>query len=349
MRDLPYAGSATELNGGLNNIIMVVAQLLHDTCDGGRRATSTLVLPRFTSGVNFFQRKYSNESIEFGELFSVPYFQHRVAPCSVVARPPVGARVVSLRVMPINKHWPHDRILPFVYAALRPGRLVRPLVTDALREVHRRAGRHWSAVHLRIEKDWFYTTAFCNVHIYTPRRCFTPAEVVVLTRRSRTRANATGTLLLYAEDLVSPRGPTVDPVAFGPHTVKLTRLLNVSYTARAAVEMFVAADARGGFYGNSYSTFSRGVALLRSVGCSGRAADHSRSCHSYAYDCAGFYEKQDFSRLRTLEPHGQHGCAGRAANRSHLPAAQQLRVRGVLGSIEASKKNNRQKVHLSGR
>ena len=93
-------------------------------------------------------------------------------------------------------------------------------------------------------------------------------------------------------------------------------------------------DARGGFYGNSYSTFSRGVALLRSVGCSGRAADHSRSCHSYAYDCAGFYEKQDFSRLRTLEPHGQHGCAGRAANRSHLPAAQQLRVRGALGSIE---------------
>lgn len=324
--ELAFAGAPTEVNGGLNNLVMALSQLLHETCDGGRRAVATLVLPRFTSGVNFFQRKYSNESLDFGEVFSVPYFQHRVRPCSVVAHEPAGASVRPLRVVPINKDWPYDHMLPLVYGALRPGRAVRPLVAGALREVGRRAGPRWSAVHLRIERDWFYITAFCNVARYTPRRCFTPAEAAAVTKRSRARANTTGTLLLYAEDLMSPRGPKVDPAAFGAPTIKLPRIANASYTVRAAVEMFVAAEARAGFYGNSYSTFSRGVAMLRSVGCAG--------CPSFAYDCAALHEKRNFSRLRTVEPHGPHGCSARgAANASHV----YRRVRGALGSLEPAR------------
>lgn len=52
-------------------------------------------------------------------------------------------------------------------------------------------------------------------------------------------------------------------------------LADVCQTLRNAAELFLAAAAPAGFFGNSFSTFSRGIALLR-----------GERQPSYAYDCA---------------------------------------------------------------
>ena len=59
--------------------------------------------------------------------------------------------------------------------------------------------------------------------------------------------------------------PPVTPEDFGPHVTKLEVPRNLPYTIRAATEFFVAARTPGVFYGNSFSTFSRGVSLMRQV------------------------------------------------------------------------------------
>mmetsp|Transcript_13188 Transcript_13188/g.38884 ORF Transcript_13188/g.38884 Transcript_13188/m.38884 type:complete len:162 (-) Transcript_13188:32-517(-) len=56
----------------------------------------------------------------------------------------------------------------------------------------------------------------------------------------------------------------------------------MAYTLRTAAEFFTAAAAPGGFYGNSFSTFSAGVALHRKF-ARGSAAAAPRA--AYAYDC----------------------------------------------------------------
>ena len=292
-RDLPYAVTVSEVAGGLNNMIMVVAQLLHQTCDAGRGPTMTLVLPRFSQGKNFFKRHqkdpYNNESMAFSELFHLRYFQRAIAPCTAVPDLPEGARDVRVvKILPIDRKWPekYGHMLALTYGALRPGTAVRAPFSAALRTVDAATGSRWAAVHLRIEKDWFYVSPFCNLIKFTPRRCFTPTEAAILTRRQRERLNASGTLLLYAEELLNPRiGPHVNRSAFGDRTVKLPthKLENVSYTVRAAVEMFVAAHAPAGFYGNAYSTFSRGVALLRAARDTGTCG---AQCESYSYGLA---------------------------------------------------------------
>ena len=73
-------------------------------------------------------------------------------------------------------------------------------------------------------------------------------------------------------------GPPVCADHFAPRrTVKLQLPPVVRYTHRNAAEQFLAVRAPGCFFGNSFSTFSKGVALLRSA-----AARNA----SFAYDCA---------------------------------------------------------------
>jgi hypothetical protein len=111
--------------------------------------------------------------------------------------------------------------------------------------------------------------------------------------------------------------PRVDPAAFGARTVKLPPLLNLSYTVQAAVEMFAAAAAPAGFYGNAYSTFSRGVGLLRAS---------QPGAPSLAYDCGISYEahRSNFSQYHALKVVEPAGCERGNA----------LRVRGETGSLE---------------
>mmetsp|Transcript_26517 Transcript_26517/g.60017 ORF Transcript_26517/g.60017 Transcript_26517/m.60017 type:complete len:170 (-) Transcript_26517:341-850(-) len=136
-----------------------------------------------------------------------------------------------------------------------------------------------------IERDWWWDTNWCH-----PRRrevfavrCFSPSEIANITQPSRVSLGTTGILLMYGHDKVSGYGPPVEFKSFGDRAFKLILPTNVVYTIRNAAEQFMAASAPAGFYGNAYSTFSKGVALMRAGSLhSGSLA----SRRSFAYDCA---------------------------------------------------------------
>ena len=187
------------------------------------------MLPRFSQGKNFFKRHqkdpYNNESMAFSELFHLRYFQRAIAPCTAVPDLPEGAGRQGRQDPPdrpkMAEKYGHVgadiRCTPTWHSRAR---------TLFCRSQNRRCHRRlrWAAVHLRIEKDWFSISPFCNLIKFTPRRCFTPTEAAILTRRQRERLNASGTLLLYAEELLNPRiGPMSTASAFGDRTVKLPR------------------------------------------------------------------------------------------------------------------------------
>ena len=136
-------------------------------------------------------------------------------------------------------------------------------------------------------------------------------------KQARRTLGASGVVLLFAADKVSPQGPTLCYGKFGTGTVKLQLPSRVAYLYRNAAEQWLAASAPGGFFGNAYSTFDKGVALLRS---SASASDSSKA--SFAYDCAlatwsaGCWQQRDsivsshpgFGKLRTL-PGRKCSCA----------------------------------------
>lgn len=256
-----------ELGGGLNNMIMNLAQLINDVCPGGKQPIATLVLPNLTAGWRFFKpgelgRRHVR-SLRFGEVFDAAYFIRSVRPCLAVSHVPSKHAQLTIkpaRLEQINVKYKYNRLLPIVYRALRPGPAVADLVASHIEHARAAAGPRWSAVHLRIERDWWRESGFCR---RSPRRCFPPDEVALIIAPSRAAGNSTGAVLIYAADNLDPSGPRVRQSDFGDGTTRLSAPKDTAYTLRAASELFVAAAAPGGFYGNTYSTFSRGVALLR--------------------------------------------------------------------------------------
>lgn len=162
-------------------------------------------------------------------------------------------------------------------------------------------------------------------------------------------------MLLYAHDKVSELGPPVCASDFGGRTVKLLLLPlsaglqsfhrpysasvnrradgiaeaegeQLCYTLRNAAEQFLAARAPGGFYGNRFSTFSKGVALMRAARRSSAVAPWDMrnaeeasdwASQSFAYDCATsalelikpvFTAHPGFHLLRPLAHRGDRPC-----------------------------------------
>ena len=265
-------GRPDELGGGLNNMLMNLGQLINDVCPGGKKPTATLVLPNLTAGWRFFQPgqlgRRNVRSLRFGEVFDAEHFIWSIRPCLAVARVEDARRsrtpltILPAHLEPINAKYKYNRLLPLVYRALRPGPAVAALVASHVERARAGAGPRWSAVHLRIERDWWVQSGFCR---RSPRRCFPPDEVARIVAKSRAIGNSSGAVLIYAADNLDPqKGPVVRRAAFGEATTQLSHSArDTAYTIRAASEFFAAAAAPGGFYGNSYSTFSRGVALLR--------------------------------------------------------------------------------------
>lgn len=247
-----------ELGGGLNNLIMNLAQILHDSCRRG----SVLVLPNITTGWRFFSKK-SQPPLRFGELFDEQLFIKRVRPCLAAASMPANASFRVSEVKPVVINWPYARTLPRVYAALRPNARLRAIIHQLETSAIVSAGPRWTGVHLRIERDWWDETDFCRRGLYQQKRCYLPSEAALVTREHRKSLNSTGTVLFYAANNVPTRGPRVDFTEFGAHTTKVALPEGLHYTMRATVEFFLAARAKAGFYGNSFSTFTRGVSLLR--------------------------------------------------------------------------------------
>ena len=256
-----------ELGGGLNNMIMSLAQLINGVCPSGKHAIATLVLPNLTAGWRFFKAgelgRRHVRSLRFGEVFDEDHFIRSIKPCLAVARVPGDRALLTIRparLEPINLKYKYNQLLLAVYRALRPGPAVAGLVASYVEQARAGAGPRWSAVHLRIERDWWVVSGFCR---RSPRRCFPPDEVARVIAPSRAAANSTGAVLIYAANNLDAAGPRVRRSDFGEGTTKLSPPKDVAYTLLTATELFAAAAAPGGFYGNTYSTFSRGVALLR--------------------------------------------------------------------------------------
>ena len=249
-----------------------------------------------------------------------------------------GRRVRWVTPDPVNRSWPHSHaLLACVYRALKPSSSVRRSLAQLEHRAGALAGPRYAAVHQPIQRDWWWESRICAPRDATHeatrdatlavlsvapflRRCYTPRQVAAATAESRKRLGASGIVLLYAHDKVSPLGPAVCSSDFHPvqtlsATVgstsssrsssqaatahdrdvkmpirklprasssihKLALPDDLPYTLRTAIELWLAVRAPAAFYGNSISSFSRGVALLRSTRRRGR------SLPSFAYDCA---------------------------------------------------------------
>ena len=254
----------------------------------------------------------SKRALRFDAVFDFAHFAAamRSQGCAVTMAPiPVGAtRTRANGFAPLkDSAWNSttSSMLHHVYAAARPSAAVQRLVDDLATTAKRLAGNRWAAVHLTIERDWWWYSDFCRgrrTEAFT-LRCPSPSEVAVITSRRRRRYQSSGVILLYAADKVSPSGPHICYGDFGPRTFKLSLPVSVPYLFRNAAEQFLAVIAPTGFYGNSFSTMSKGVALLRAAnrrkqgGPSSSEASFDRHSYtfptssdspeaSFAYDCA---------------------------------------------------------------
>ena len=354
------------LGGGLNNMLLHITQLLSESCGAHKVllmprlmadpieygfATFTMEAQHMASHVK--EGKVSPpRSLAFSEVFDFGTFAREMRPCAVTEELPVGAMRVHINVSKLHdtkregggQPWylarEYQSLLSRVYKAIRPSSRVDALVIALVREAERHVGFTWAAIHLPIERDWWIDSDYCKprrAEGYT-QRCFSPSQVAQVTRRSRLEHQTSGVVLLYAHDKVSTAyGP---PVCFedfergggngtgSGRAVKLLLPREIDYTIRNAAEEFFAARAPGPFYGNSFSTFSKGVALLRHV--QPRATRrHTTAPRSFAYDCAlREYKGWDkelvsvsvahpgFHRLGVFDTSREHRCRSTAAVRT---------------------------------
>ena len=230
-------GQLAILGGGLNNMLMNLAELLTHSCEAGgvlllppldaepTRDTSTAAILRQCKKLTYrlgrspvceWEHRPRPALATFDEVFDLEHFERRLrGMCGgrsrfVALAPPSGARIVPVPVTPLSAHWwdvrKYSPMLRAVYAAVRPSAKVRGLVDALVAEVSRRAGERWAAVHLPIETDWWWQTDWCQGRAdenYT-RRCWTPHEVGRITRARMRATRASGIALLYAHEKVAP-------------------------------------------------------------------------------------------------------------------------------------------------
>ena len=236
-------------------------------------------------------------------------------------------RVRTIRPRLITRYWAgHSRgLLACVYRAVRPSEHVRAIVRALEAQARATVGGRYVAIHMPIERDWWWESDFCkpradDVQPYA-RRCFTPREVGRLTSATRERLGASGVLLMYAQDKVGATrrpyagtpGPVVCAHDFAVGSIatvqKLALPVELEYTVRNAAEQWLAVRAPVAFFGNAHSTFSKGVALMRSTAPRRSAG---RSSLSFAYDCVAS-RAHAVSADRAGEPGGIAPSAARGA------------------------------------
>ena len=286
-----YVFTDAPLGGGVNNMLMNIAQLLNHTCsDSADQQRMVLVLPRLRADPRL--PASSDVSLAFGDVFDFAFFQRRMRPCLIAESAPRLAAVERQRPKPIGPKWAFWNHLPQVYRSLRPSETMMPLVELLTHQAYTKAGKRWAAVHLPVEADWWAggASGWCRARSSESftQRCYSPVQVANVSANTRHgRHGASGTVLLYAQDKLSSRGPLVCPTDFGPNAFKLQLPFEIKYTFRNAAELLLAMKAPAGFYGNAYSTFSKGIALARwASSVSGMRAPSGFSWVSYDYTCA---------------------------------------------------------------
>ena len=156
-----YAATDDILGGGLNNMLLHLAQLLEQAC----ASNATLVLPFLhadplekrggttckvvpTDAEPVPGHSYQCKALALSDVFDLDYLRARL-PCSVTEEVPAGAAVTLLKLESINADWDHTRpMVASVYAAVRPSRAVQAMLDRLLEMAALKAGRNWSAVHM---------------------------------------------------------------------------------------------------------------------------------------------------------------------------------------------------------
>lgn len=184
-------GTRVVLGGGLNNMLMQVAELLSACCCSEDDDTA-LVLPRLDADP--LRMSAPQESLPFRAVFNASAFVSGVRPCRAVEPSPSGPGAwddkagVALPASeygvattrspllqwivprPIRGRWNASAHLVRVYSAARPSVQVAALVEALETEAVRRAGPRWDAVHLTIERDWCAACCCAMDDPYPPAR-----------------------------------------------------------------------------------------------------------------------------------------------------------------------------------
>ena len=256
VRALPNASSTILLCGGLNNMLMQVAHFIGMDCfdesnlwlnSGHDLLTHNGRIKLVTARL---QRRHLMAPHRFNDIFTL----------STPFRP--STTCTHRDQSRISPQWYRDPShlagLRALYARLRIAPRLERYVARALD-----AASSQTVVHLRLEQDWVNIANMCART--DAKRCWSPEDVAQ-------KVNDTSAKVIIAADNTERDVLRSIRRLFGGGIVPAHA--NLSYTENAAVHMMVAVRAQT-FWGNSFSTLSRGVAQIRAL--------HGRT--SFAYDC----------------------------------------------------------------
>lgn len=163
-------------------------------------------------------------------------------------------RCHKYKLLKINANWygnkQYNNQLNTIYKHLK----LAPRLLQYAKKIH-------TVVHMRLEHDWVHIARMC---IRRPRHCWWPREVFQ-------KVNDSSASVVIAQHNTDKQ--TIKNIK--KFFTIIPNHPELSYTENTAVHMAIAANANY-FWGNSFSTFSRGVAQMRQV----------RNKTSFAYDCA---------------------------------------------------------------
>lgn len=154
-------GTRTILSGGYNNMLMNIAQMLALACHA--KPPRTLLLPHLDADP---LGSRSQPPLRFSDIFDVAAFASGVRPCNVTTDSGLfsdsrhsgtpGVDIAWIVPKPIRGRWNHSAILATVYHAARPSVAVQAVVAALEKGAAEHAGPNWDAIHLTIERDWWY-------------------------------------------------------------------------------------------------------------------------------------------------------------------------------------------------
>lgn len=208
--------------GGLNNMIMHMAQRVSEQCFNPNKTS-------LNSGKNI-DRNSPYTTHMFREIFHL-----KVNPTVTVQ--------CTAKLVQINKKWYRNKsyinALNYLYNNLELADRLKPFL-----QIHR------TIVHLRTEKDWVNIARMCE----RPGYCISIPKIAA-------KVNNIDAVVAIASNNTKRKYLQQIRHHFKGGLLKTQN--HLTYTENAAIHMFSSVDAHT-FWGNVFSTFTRGVAMIRS-------------------------------------------------------------------------------------
>lgn len=230
--------------------------------DGGSISSLLLNIVQLYNNANCGKYVYSNRNIfsnnyeKLSEIFLYPKFEYNVS-CN------------NVDIMPINWKWYSNKKnlngLFNIYKNLKFSEKLERYQESFVFDMNNKYGSNWLCVHLRLEKDW--TKYMCSKKsVY----CVYPELLKKILNTSK------HIVFVMSVKNTSPKILEMIDNEFKNYSFAPS-FENLSYTENSAIHMLISKNAPE-FYGNTMSTFSRGVAIMRNV----------EKKKSSSYDCSGF-------------------------------------------------------------